>query len=181
VATIATVPEVFAEEQDSPYSEVKSLKLFNIHTREALDVEFCRDGVYDETILHELNHFLRDHRTGESIAMDHALYDQMWEIQSRCGGDGVFYITSGYRSPTTNNKLLKNSSRVAKQSYHVKGQAIDLHLRGTKLSVLRREALALRAGGVGYYPGANFVALTLCILTQAPYVVGHKGLVITEL
>ena len=37
------------------------------------------------------------------------------------------------------------------------GKAIDINLPGVELSRLRRAALSLKAGGVGYYPGDGFV------------------------
>jgi uncharacterized protein YcbK (DUF882 family) len=46
---------------------------------------------------------------------------------------------------------------VAKNSYHVKGMAIDLRLPERQLKDLRAAALALAGGGVGYYPKSDFV------------------------
>jgi len=158
-AITATGSNTLAGALTAPPRIVKSLKLFNTHTHETLEVVFCRDGVYDRVALAKLNFLLRDHRENESIVMDRGLFDQMWALQQRCGGDEVFEIISGYRSPATNNRLRKNSSGVAKKSYHIKGQAIDIRLRGTKLSELHREALAMNAGGVGYYPGSDFIHL----------------------
>ena len=37
------------------------------------------------------------------------------------------------------------------------GRGIDVRLRGVPLAALRDAALALRAGGVGYYPREQFV------------------------
>jgi len=161
VATALTVSgsDVIASALTAPPRIVKSLKLYNTHTHETLDVVFCRDGIYDQSALSALNNLLRDHRENEVTTMDRALFDQMWELQQRCGGDEVFEIVSGYRSPKTNSKLRQKSSGVAKKSYHITGQAIDIRLRGTELSKLRREALAMNAGGVGYYPGPDFVHL----------------------
>ena len=34
---------------------------------------------------------------------------------------------------------------------------IDIRLPGTDLAYLRKAALSMRAGGVGYYPQANFL------------------------
>ncbi|PPS59186.1 hypothetical protein CRX72_13575 [Pantoea sp. BRM17] len=45
----------------------------------------------------------------------------------------------------------------AKHSYHTKGQAMDFHIEGIALSNVRKAALSMRAGGVGYYPRSNFV------------------------
>jgi len=159
VALSATASNTLAGALTAPPRIVKSLKLFNTHTHETLEVVFCRDGIYDQAALSKLNFLLRDHRENETTIMDRGLFDQMWTLQQRCGGDEVFEIISGYRSPATNNKLRKKSSGVAKNSYHMKGRAIDIRLRGTKLNKLHSEALAMNAGGVGYYPGSDFIHL----------------------
>jgi uncharacterized protein YcbK (DUF882 family) len=53
--------------------------------------------------------------------------------------------------------LARRSGGVAKNSYHVKGMAIDLRLPDRSLKDLRAAALALGGGGVGYYPKSDFV------------------------
>jgi len=160
-AVAATGSDALAGALTAPPRVSKSLKMFNTHTLESLDLVFWRDGVYDEVALGELNVLLRDHRENEEMVMDRALFDQMWTLQQRCGGDEVFEIISGYRSTATNNWLRKRSSSsgVAKESYHTKGKAIDIRLRGTRLNKLHSEALAMNAGGVGYYPGLDFIHL----------------------
>ena len=156
-AVAATGSDVLAGALTAPPKDIKTLSLFNTHTLETLEVEFSRNGIYDKAALGKLNVLLRDHRENETIAMDRDLFDQMWTLQQKSGGNNVFEIISGYRSPVTNNKLRMKSSGVAENSYHIKGQAIDLRLRGTELSQLHQEALALNAGGVGYYPGSDFI------------------------
>lgn len=66
-------------------------------------------------------------------------------------------LISGYRSLQTNNELRRKSSGVAKQSYHTRGQAMDFHIEGLQLSNVRKAALKMGAGGVGYYPKSNFI------------------------
>ncbi|MGH6929570.1 MAG: YcbK family protein, partial [Dongiaceae bacterium] len=66
-------------------------------------------------------------------------------------------VISGYRSPATNAKLASVGHGVARRSYHMKGMAIDVALDDRKLTSLRDSALALKAGGVGYYPKPGFV------------------------
>ena len=39
----------------------------------------------------------------------------------------------------------------------MQGRAIDIRLPGTDLKHLRKMALNMRAGGVGYYPKSNFI------------------------
>jgi uncharacterized protein YcbK (DUF882 family) len=48
---------------------------------------------------------------------------------------------------------------VAKHSYHTLGQAVDVRIPGVQLAHLRKAALNLKVGGVGYYPHDNFVHL----------------------
>jgi len=158
-AVAATSSDVLAGALTAPPRIVKSLKLFNTHTQETLEVAFCRDGVYDQVALGQLNVLLRDHRENEAIIMDRKLFDQMWTLQQRCGGDNVFEIISGYRSRATNNMLRKRSLGVAENSYHIEGRAVDIRLQGTELSKLHSEALAMNAGGVGYYPSSDFIHL----------------------
>jgi uncharacterized protein YcbK (DUF882 family) len=39
----------------------------------------------------------------------------------------------------------------------MEGQAIDIHLEDVALKDLHRGAIALKRGGVGYYPASDFV------------------------
>jgi uncharacterized protein YcbK (DUF882 family) len=68
-----------------------------------------------------------------------------------------FQIISGYRSPATNAALRERSQGVASGSLHMSGKAIDIRVAGVGLATLRDAAIALQLGGVGYYPGSNFV------------------------
>jgi uncharacterized protein YcbK (DUF882 family) len=53
--------------------------------------------------------------------------------------------------------LNNHSSGVAKKSLHMQGKAIDISLPGRNLSELRKIAMNLKQGGVGYYPSSDFV------------------------
>jgi uncharacterized protein YcbK (DUF882 family) len=53
--------------------------------------------------------------------------------------------------------LRKTSSGVAKRSYHMRGQAIDIRLGDVSLRHMHRAAKALKVGGVGYYPKSDFI------------------------
>jgi len=129
----------------------------NLHTGEALEAHYWRDGAYDAAVLAQVNHVLRDHRSGEVHEMDPRLLDQLYLLQRSVGVERPFEIISGYRSPATNARLRQASSGVAKRSLHMQGRAMDIRLPGCGLKRLREEALALKAGGVGYYPRSGFV------------------------
>ena len=56
----------------------------------------------------------------------------------------------GYRSAKTNAMLRRHSRGVAKKSLHMSGQAMDIRIPGIQTSHLRRAALSMKAGGVGF-------------------------------
>ncbi|MBY0578461.1 MAG: DUF882 domain-containing protein [Burkholderiales bacterium] len=135
----------------------RTLSLYNIHTGEQLNTTYWADGVYVAASLDEINHVLRDYRTNETMNMDSRLLDLLHAVRSMLGGSLPFHVISGYRSAATNAYLAETSSGVARKSLHMKGQAADIFLPGSDLPSLRRAALDLNLGGVGYYPRSNFV------------------------
>jgi uncharacterized protein YcbK (DUF882 family) len=73
--------------------------------------------------------------------------------------NGVIDIVCGYRTPWSNNLLRRGSasSGVAEHSQHMLAKAIDIRVPGVSTVALRNAALALHAGGVGFYPVSQFV------------------------
>jgi uncharacterized protein YcbK (DUF882 family) len=141
----------------SSFSE-RSLSLLNTHTGERLkEVVYWEQGSYIPDALNHLNHVLRDHRTNEVHSIDPMTLDLMAAISRKVEVKRPFEIISGYRSPQTNKALRANSRGVAKNSFHMQGKAVDLRLPGVPLRVVRKAALDLRMGGVGYYPKSDFV------------------------
>jgi uncharacterized protein YcbK (DUF882 family) len=138
---------------------VKALSFYNLHTEEKLSLTYSEKGKYVSGALSELNHFLRDYRTGDVHTVNPELYDQLHRLQSMVETPGAFHVISGFRSPKTNNSLHEHSGGVAKNSLHMQGCAIDIRLPGKDLSHLHKAALAMAAGGVGYYPGSDFIHL----------------------
>ena len=67
------------------------------------------------------------------------------------------HVISGYRSPETNAALHARSRGVAAHSLHMDGMAMDIRIPGVPLARLRDAALSLQRGGVGFYPGSDFV------------------------
>ncbi len=136
----------------------RSLSMTNTHTGEHLkEVVYWEAGKYIPDALEHIDHVLRDHRTDEVHPIDPMTLDLMAAISRKVGAKSPFQIISGYRSPKS-NQLLRNSSQgVAKKSYHMQGKAVDLRLPGVPLKVVRKAALELRMGGVGYYPKSDFI------------------------
>lgn len=135
----------------------RSLAFYNLHTGESLRTTYWEQGVYHPEALEEIQHVLRDFRTGETHDMDIALFDLLHNIQSKTGGNKAFNVISGYRSPKTNAMLNNTTQGVAKKSLHTVGKAIDINLPGLDLKHLRKIAMHEKQGGVGFYPKSNFV------------------------
>ena len=135
----------------------KALWLHNTHTGESLKTVYWAGGDYSRDALGEIDFILRDHRSGETKPIAPRLLDLVYELNRVLGVGAPIHIISGYRSPATNAVLAARSGGVARHSLHVVGHAIDLRVPGRELEDVHRAALALRGGGVGYYPRSDFV------------------------
>jgi len=138
-------------------SNQRKLAFNNLHTGETLKTVYWEGGDYVPGALGEINHILRDYRTNDVHAIDERLLDLLNTLHQKLGSQVPFSVISGYRSPKTNAALAEASNGVAKHSLHMQGQAIDIHLEDVALKDLHRGAIALRRGGVGYYPASDFV------------------------
>ena len=135
----------------------RSLKFYHTHTGKSLQVTYYTGGQYLPDAMTELRVFLADWRDGKQRDMDPELMNLLWRIQQISASKEVYEVISAYRSKETNALLHSKSKGVAKNSQHVLGKAIDVRLRGLDLERLRETARDLRLGGVGYYPGSDFV------------------------
>jgi uncharacterized protein YcbK (DUF882 family) len=135
----------------------KSLAFYNTHTGEQLITTYWVQGNYMEDSLAEINRVLRDHRTNEIKNIDTTLLDLLFGLRNELATQEPFHVISGYRSPETNALLRGQSSGVAVNSLHRDGKAIDIRTPGRALEGLRNAAVAMKAGGVGYYPKSDFV------------------------
>jgi uncharacterized protein YcbK (DUF882 family) len=134
------------------------LNLYNVHTDEKLNAAYRNpDGRYDKGALKELNWLLRCHYTDKQYPIDIKVLEFLDLVSNRLGYSDKIHIISGYRSPEYNNYLLKHGHAAAKGSLHMEGRALDISIPGIDVSALRRAALSLRLGGVGYYPRQNFI------------------------
>ncbi|TFL15347.1 DUF882 domain-containing protein [Pusillimonas caeni] len=136
----------------------RDLSMDHTHTLEKIQLTYAMGDRYLPDALTGLNHFLRDHYSGLVGRMDPGLYDIMYALRTSLKVRSPYQIISGYRSPKTNERLrAKGGGGVAKHSLHMDGKAVDLRIPGVPLKELRDAALELKAGGVGYYPGSDFV------------------------
>jgi uncharacterized protein YcbK (DUF882 family) len=143
--------------QGQAHSPERALTLYNPHTDESLKTVYWLAGDYIGEALTEINHILRDHRANATIEMDPDLFDTLYAIQQTLETRQPLYVISGYRTPATNAYLRRHSDRVSKHSLHMEGKAADIYVPGYDTRLIRRAALTLHRGGVGYYPLSNFV------------------------
>jgi len=145
----------YMEKQTFPSS---SLSLFNTHTGEKLTTSYrTPEGDYDAEALKSINWILRCHYSNEVANMDIRVLNFLNMVDNRLGGDNEIHIISGYRSLEYNDLLRRESDGVSKHSLHIEGKALDIVIPAVNLSRVRKTALALRQGGVGYYPETGFI------------------------
>ena len=137
----------------------RTLSFYNIHTGEYLKTAYWQEGHHTAKAMQEISHLLRDYRTGETMTIDPRLLDLLYSANRVMDSSRPFHVVSGYRSPATNAMLRQGSTGVAKHSLHMEGKAIDIFMPDRPLKELRRVALSLGGGGVGYYPESDFVHL----------------------
>ncbi|MGA7802111.1 MAG: YcbK family protein [Gammaproteobacteria bacterium] len=155
VAAGLVAPAAFATVH--PRAHERALAFYNLHTGERLKATYFADNEYQLSSLQEINHLLRDFRTGQVHPIDERLLDLLYVLRHRLDSHRPVHVISGFRSPKTNAMLRARSHEVAKHSLHMDGMAIDIRVPGRSLNTLHRAALALRGGGVGYYPHSDFV------------------------
>ena len=147
-------------ESTVPSAHEYRLRFYHTHTGERLDVVYRRGDQYIPEALDALDHFLRDHRTGEVRHFDPRLFDLLHDLTASVGDSGgEIDVICGYRTPWSNEFLRARSPHtgVAQHSLHMQAEAIDIRLLGIPTSELRDAALRLRRGGVGYYRSSDFV------------------------
>jgi uncharacterized protein YcbK (DUF882 family) len=138
---------------------VRALAFDNIHTGERLELDYWRNGAYVPDALAEVNHILRDFRTGDIHPIAPGLLDLLSGLRGILETGDPVSVISGYRSPATNAMLRgeREHSGVAAKSLHMQGMAIDIRIAGRSLAAIHSAALTMRRGGVGYYPVSDFV------------------------
>ena len=114
------------------------------------DGQLERQGYIDACVL------LRDVSAGQAVQMDIGLLNLLRAIQ----GWLVYYninspiiVHSGYRTSRTNSR----TEGAAKNSFHLKGMAVDIEIPGISIDYLFRLSSVFGSGGLGFYPGKRFI------------------------
>ncbi|KWU17767.1 YcbK family protein [Burkholderia cenocepacia] len=123
---------------------------------EHLKLVYWRDGQIVPEGYWAACRLLRDVRANQMTYMDPAALDILRGLlgyYEAWGWNQPVIINSGFRTASTNNSLL--SEGAAKNSMHLYGRAIDLHMEGIPVAHLMQLGLYFRRGGVGFYPPTN--------------------------
>jgi uncharacterized protein YcbK (DUF882 family) len=137
---------------------VYRLRLYHLHTGERLDVVYRIGDRYLPEGIARLDHFLRDHRTGDVKDYDVREFDLLHDLLAKLDHpDSEIDIVCGYRTPWSNNYLREHTHGVAEHSQHMEAKAIDIRIPGVPTDRVRDAALSLGRGGVGYYAQSDFV------------------------
>lgn len=139
-----------------PRENERSLRLYNTHTSERLQIVYWEPEGYIKEALADISYLLRDHHTGAVHPIDPGLLDLLHDLNAVLDTVVPFHVLSGFRSPATNARLVARQG-AARHSLHMEGKAIDIRMPGRSLNAVRRAALALKSGGVGYHPRLDFV------------------------
>jgi uncharacterized protein YcbK (DUF882 family) len=134
------------------------LHLYQVHTRERLDIVYRYGDRYDREALARINRYLRDYRTGDVREYDPHVLDLLHDLgASLQHPNAEIEVLCAYRTPRTNEYLRTHGHGVARRSLHMQAMAIDIRIPGVSTTELRDAALGLHRGGVGYYAASGFV------------------------
>ena len=143
----------------SPDSETRELHVTCAETGDSFDDVYWVRGNYLPDALARLDWLLRDFHRDEATRMDPALIDLLSALAHRLRTRHRFLVTSAYRAPQTNARLQREGWPAADHSTHMLGKAVDVRLERVPVAHLYRAARAVHGGGIGIYPGANFIHL----------------------
>ena len=127
------------------------INLYNFWTKEWLAVDLAAPPSQAT-----VDHFLRDHFTNKTTAMDPRLLAMVTAAATHFRSNTVTII-SAFRHPKYNLILRKKGHQVARDSQHTHGSAIDFSLPRVPAPTLEAWAKAQHLGGVGFYPESGFV------------------------
>ncbi|MEZ5740581.1 MAG: DUF882 domain-containing protein [Burkholderiaceae bacterium] len=158
VASLAAPVSAATAPAASLPSDARILTLQNLHTHEVLRVCLERGQKPGRGMCKQFSHFMRDHYNGRVGKMDPDLIVHLLRLTESLEVVGsTIKVISAYRAPSTNAMLREQGKKVAVNSLHLEGRAMDIRMDDVALKDLRDAALDLRAGGVGYYRKSNFL------------------------
>lgn len=135
----------------------RRIRMYSGRAGESLDVIYWIDGDYVPDVFKEISYFMRDLRTGTMVDIDPRTIDIMAATHQLLDVSEPYLLLSGYRSPETNEILRSRNRGVARNSFHITGQAADVRLKSRSVGQMAKAAASCHSGGVGKYSRSNFV------------------------
>lgn len=140
-----------------PLPAVRRIVLAHLKSGEMVDVIYFYNNAYDPKAMQRIDHLLRDRRTGQAGRIDPLLMDFMFDLLQRTGlpPTTVVQVTDGFRSPGTNQDLVRDNPNAARESYHLQGRAMDFKVPLLPGAALGEIAKTMQRGGAAYYPSTG--------------------------
>jgi uncharacterized protein YcbK (DUF882 family) len=135
----------------------RRLALKNAHTGETFSGLYRDDHGPLPSAISDLTVFLRDFHADKCGPVDVGLLDFLANVMAVSGQHSAT-VLSAYRTRETNERLKRTTFGVAEQSQHLLGRAIDITF-DRRLHKAQQAALAMKQGGVGWYPDSHFIHL----------------------
>ena len=161
-ADMAPPPDIFdAQALDLEFwLKPRVLEVTRPASGERAKLLYWKDGDIVDAAYQELCHLLRDVNGKQTAPIDPKLLETLWGTQAfvaRYGIDNPLEILSGYRTPSSNKKLIEAGVPAARQSLHIEGRAADIRIANLNGEVLGSLVRSFRQGGVGFYyrPGVR--------------------------
>jgi uncharacterized protein YcbK (DUF882 family) len=101
---------------------------------------------------------MRDVQAEEVQPIDLRIYYLLAMVQAQFSRRPIF-VTSGYRTEATNERLRVQGIDAARSSFHLRGRAVDIQIAGVAPASVAKLGSLLGLGGVGVYP--RFVHLDI--------------------
>lgn len=156
---IATSLLILPDDLLASNKKTQRLNLYSAHAKKIFHPKLYKSsGKLDIMGLFELDKAMMDYRSYEIKRTNFKLAKLLFKINSEIGFHKRINIHSGFRSAKTNRDLRRYSTGVAKNSYHIKGEAVDISVNGLRISKLKDIIKGIHHnGGIGYYPNSGFI------------------------
>jgi uncharacterized protein YcbK (DUF882 family) len=135
----------------------RRLMLKNAHTGETFNGPYRDANGPLLTAVSDLAAFLRDFHVDQTGPVDIGMLDFLADVMDATSQSSAT-VLSAFRTRETNERLRATTFGVAEQSQHLYGRAIDVTF-DTHLGGAQKAALAMKRGGVGWYPRSDFIHL----------------------
>lgn len=153
IAGLLLAPLLTAEAKATPRARI--INVVNAHTGARFKGIYAVDRDYFKGPLDGFSEIAKDHHANKTRQMHPATLDIIWIYQTVLRLDEVVLL-SGYRTPQTNAHI----EGAARNSFHMRGMALDLAIRGRlPVGQVGSQMRHYIGGGIGLYHSHDFVHL----------------------